>query len=208
MTLMGKTGQEKLVKAIYQYWPEGVVVLGLGLAAIGLGSIFQPNNSSEIEIIPAQKQEKAQEIVIDIAGAVVKPGVYTLPSNSRLNDLLIACGGLSEEADRNWVDKNLNRAAALIDGAKIYIPAQSEEMGTVSGAKTGDLPASSADLVNLNQADSLLLETLPGIGPVTAKKIIDYREVQGGFKSLEELMAVPGIGKKTFENLRELITVY
>ena len=208
MTLMGKSGQENLVKLIYRYWQQGVVVLGLGLAAVGLGSIFQPNNSSEIEIIPAQEQEKTQEIVVDIAGAVVKSGVYTLPFDSRLNDLLINCGGLSEKADRDWVEKNLNRAAPLIDGAKIYIPVQNEETGTVSGARTGGLSVSLVDKVNLNQADSLLLETLPGVGPVTAKKIIDYREVQGRFASIEELMAVPGIGKKTFESLRELITVY
>lgn len=202
---MGKSSQEKLVKLIYRYWRQGVAVLGLGLVAVGLGSIFQPNNSSEIEIIPAQEREKTQEVIVDIAGAVVKPGVYTLPFDSRLNDLLVACGGLSEEADRDWVEKNLNRAAPLIDGAKIYIPAQHEEMGIVSGAKTGGLTAS---LVNLNQADSVLLETLPGVGPATAKKIIDYREAQGRFTSIEELMAVPGIGKKTFENLKELITVY
>jgi len=201
-------GQERLVKTIYRYWREGVTVLGFGLVAIGLATIFKGGSSSEIEIIPAQETEQvSSQLVVDIQGAVMKPGVYKLNLGSRVNDLLIACGGLSQEADREWVAKNLNRASVLVDGAKIYIPQLDERMGQVSGSQSGNLPAQTG-LVNINQAGQSQLETLSGIGPGFAQTIIEYREAHGGFKSTEELMAVPGIGRKTFDRLKDEITIY
>lgn len=184
---------------IHQHWSQFVLVLGLVISAVGLGSIFKPQFSSpEIEIIKADQQEEGKEIIADIEGAVVKPGVYTLSSGSRLNDLFIACGGLKEGADRAWVEKNLNKALVLTDGAKIYIPTQGEE---VKGSEVGGV-------INLNSATLKELETLPGVGPSMAQKIISYREDNGGFSSIEELMSVPGIGRKTFEELKELVSIY
>jgi len=185
------------LQTISRHWREGVIVLGLSLVALGLAVLFRSDSSSEIEIIPAQKPSR---LVVDIEGAVINPGVYELKSGSRINDLLIACGGLSQEADRDWVAKNLNLASPVIDGAKIYIPQAGEEGAVVGAAAAG--------LVNINQADASLLETLPGIGPSFAQKIIDYRQANQGFKSVEELMAVPGIGKKTYDRLRDEVTVF
>jgi len=191
--------KEGFVGGVHKYWSQVVLVLGLILSAVGLGSVFVPDfSSSEVEIIKADEVEDREEIMVDIEGAVIKPGVYTLPFNSRLNDLLIACGGLSEEADRSWVEKNLNKAATLSDGAKIYIPSQGEE---VKGVKEGGV-------INLNSATLSELETLPGVGPSMGQKIINYREESGGFSSVEELMSVPGIGKKTFEELKDLVSIY
>lgn len=176
--------------------------IGLGLTAVGLALAFKPQSSSEVEIIPAQEEAQTGELLVDIEGAVVAPGVYRLKAGSRINDLLISCQGLSVDADRDWVAKNLNKAAPLIDGAKIYIPKSEEGGSAVAGSKTEER------LVNINQADAALLETLPGIGPSFAKKIVDYREVNGGFTSLEELMAISGIGKSLYLQLKDLVTIY
>ncbi len=176
--------------------------IGLGLVAAGLALVFKPQSSLEVEIIPAESDNQMQEVLVDIEGAVVSPGVYRLSAGSRINDLLISCQGLSEDADREWVAKNLNKAALLIDGAKIYIPQKGESTSAVAGSKT------ERGLVNINQADAVLLETLPGIGPSFAKKIVDYRKINGGYKSLEELMAVSGIGKSLYSQVKDLITIY
>jgi competence protein ComEA len=191
-----------LANSFFRYGRELFVFLGLGLAAAGLVLIFKPQPSSEVEIITTENEKTVtEEILVDIEGAVISPGVYQLPSGSRINDLLIACKGFSQTADRDWVAKNLNKAALLIDGAKIYIP-EVGQSGDVAGKQSG------TSLININQADGSLLETLPGIGPSYAQKIIDYREKNGGFKSIEELMAVSGIGKSLFSQIEKLVTIY
>jgi len=187
----------------YRYWRSIALVGGILLAATGLWLILPQDSPQEIEIIPAETEKEETEVIVDIAGAIRKPGVYSLPAGSRIQDLLIACGGLSQTADREWVAKNLNRAAPLTDGVKIYIPHQQEERGKIAGSHT-----QAGNLVNINQAEAALLESLPGIGPSMAQRIIEYRQSQGGFKSLEELMAVPGIGPKTFHRLKDQITLF
>lgn len=194
---------DKLTNSLFRYGRELFILLGLGLAAAGLVLIFKPQPSSEVEIISVENDEAVvEQILVDIEGAVTVPGVYKLKQGARINDLLVSCQGLSQEADRDWVAKNLNKAAPLIDGAKIYIPKIDEQKEAVAGTKT------SPGLININQADTVLLETLPGIGPSYAQKIIDYREKNGGFKSIEELMAVSGIGKSLFSQIEALVTIY
>ncbi|MFH1601469.1 MAG: helix-hairpin-helix domain-containing protein [Candidatus Shapirobacteria bacterium] len=203
---MAEWSKESIIKAIYHYSPQAVIILGILLAAAGAAYVFLPSSSSsQVEIIKADEQEETGVLIADISGAVIQPGVYTLSAGSRLNDLLIAAGGLSIEADRDWVEKNINRAAPLIDGAKIYIPKIGEEVGPPAGGVAGQ---STSGLINLNQADLALLETLPGIGPATAQKILDYRKEIGSFSAPEELMSVSGIGPKTYEQLKDLISVY
>jgi competence protein ComEA len=194
--------KEKIIEKLFSFRQEVALGLGLVLIAVGLVTVFKDNPSSEIEIIPAQQEPAVKaEIIVDIEGAVVNPGIYRLPPGSRVADLLIASKGLDREADRDWVAKNLNRAAVLADGAKIYIPKAGEAIVTVAGEKTGGV-------VNINQADQAQLESLPGIGPSSASKIIEYRNNHGGFKSIEELMSVPGIGRKSFEKLKERVSIY
>ena len=188
------------LKPIRRYWDKGLMLLGLTFIALGLAAFFTPQPSSEIEIIPAEKEEEKEEIVVDIEGMVVKPGIYKLPWGARVNDLIMACNGFATGADLEWVARNLNKAAILTDGAKIYIPKIGENPKQVKGAKTG--------LVNINQADASLLETLPGIGRGLAQEIIGYRDNHGGFKSIEELMAVSGIGSKTFNQIKDKITLF
>ena len=145
-------------------------------------------------------------IIVDIQGAVNDPGVKILSEGSRVNDAVEKAGGLTEKADTMEV----NLAAKLSDGDKVYIPKESEAVkaGIVtenaSAIPTSD---SSGGLININTANSDQLQTLSGVGPVTAQKIIDYREKSGGFKKVEDLMKVSGIGTKTFEKLKDKITV-
>ena len=149
-------------------------------------------------------------IICDISGEVINPGVYTLPTDSRLIDLIDAAGGLSEYADIN----SINRARLLVDGEKVYIPKMGEE-STISWIESinnnSAEPQTGANVssgkININTATSEELETLPNIGPVTAGKIIDYRTENGGFKSIEELKNVSGIGEKTFQKIQEKVTV-
>jgi len=171
-------------------------------------------NEATASAIPSAAQPK---IKIDIAGAVINPGVYELAEGSRVEDALTAAGGLANDADRDWVSRNLNLADKLHDGDKRYIPKVGEtaatngsapapvppSAGAVSGAKTSD-----CSRVNINTASAGTLdECLPGIGPAYAQRIVDYREAHGGFKSIEEIQEVAGIGPKTFEKIKNQITV-
>jgi len=172
-----------------------VMVLLLGLLCLGLGILgaeFWQEKEEGIEILSPQENK---EIIVDLEGAVAHPGVYKLSLGSRINDLLIKAGGLSAEADRNWVEKNLNLAQKLEDGIKIYIP-QKNESGQVAGGKVGK--------INLNTASQSELETLSGIGPSFAKKIIENRPYQ----KIEDLLKVSGIGVKKFEQIKDQVTVF
>jgi competence protein ComEA len=145
-------------------------------------------------------------VVINIDGAVVSPGVYTLPIQSRVVDAVEAAGGLAENASPGSV----NLAAELEDGSHIYIPAQNPSLenpadlvgNAVGISESGEM----ISLVNINQASLEALIGLPGIGPVTAEKIINYREDQI-FTRIEEIQKVPGIGPATFEQIKIYLTV-
>ena len=145
-------------------------------------------------------------VVINIDGAVVSPGVYTLPVQSRVVDAVEAAGGLAENASPGSV----NLAAELEDGSQLYIPARNPSLensaelaGRIVGiSESGEM----ISLVNINQASLEVLIGLPGIGPVTAEKIINFREDQI-FTRIEEIQKVPGIGPATFEQIKIYLTV-
>ena len=175
-----------------------------GLLSAGLIMLVsQPKPGRAVMLRPAPTP---RPVVINIDGAVVSPGVYTLPVQSRVVDAVEAAGGLAENASPGSV----NLAAELKDGSHIYIPARNpaleistELVGSVVGiSESGDL----ISLVNINQASLEVLIGLPGIGPVTAGKIISYREEQL-FTKIEEIQKVPGIGPATFEQIKIYLTV-
>jgi len=174
---------------------------------------------STMSASPSEPQEK---IKVDIAGAVVHPGVCEILKDGRVEEALKAAGGLSDEADRDWISKNLNLAAKLSDGDKLYIPKVGEatqpSAGIVSGVgatnnqleSVSDTPLAGGGCsrVNINTASVATLdECLSGIGPAYAQRIIEYREAHGGFKSIEEIQEISGIGPKTFEKIKDQITV-
>ena len=186
-------------------WPISIGFLGLILVGLGvLGTRLWQGREEGIEILPAEEVSSG-DIFVDIQGAVEKPGVYQLASGSRVNDLLIKAGGLTGQADRDWVAKTLNLAEEVSDGFKIYIPEGDEaplrqgSVGKVAGSS-----ASLVDKISLNTASKSELETLPGIGPAYAQRIIENRPYQ----AIEDLLNVSGIGQKKFEKIKEKISVY
>ncbi|MCV9884923.1 helix-hairpin-helix domain-containing protein [Metabacillus halosaccharovorans] len=146
--------------------------------------------------------EERTSIVIDVKGAVLKPGVYEVPVDSRVYEAIQEAGGLSENADELAV----NLASPLQDGIVVYIPIKGEtkENPFISQNVAED---PSQKKVNINLATSEELQTLTGIGPSKAESIISYREEQGPFTKIEDLLEVTGIGDKSFEKLREEIAV-
>jgi len=156
--------------------------------------------------IDIPKEDKI--IFIDVGGAVVSPSVVELSEGDRVYQAIELAGGLTENADTT----NVNLAEVLADGDKILIPkiGETSNYDTPSGIVTKNITSENnaqSALVNLNTATSSQLETLNGVGPSTAAKIISYRDKYGGFKKIEELMEVSGIGEKTFEKLKDSITV-
>lgn len=145
----------------------------------------------------AEQEEPA--CVVHICGAVNRPGVYALPEGSRVCDAVEAAGGLSEEASGSSV----NQAERLVDGMQIVVPTQEEAALFPSGSDSG----SSAGLVNINTASREELMQLPGIGETRAEAILNYRQEQGRFQTIEDIMKVDGIKEASFEKLKELITV-
>ena len=148
------------------------------------------------------------KVVFDIGGEVVKPGVYSLLKGSRMDDALVAAGGLSEKADRDWVVTNVNRAELLTDGEKIFIPKVGESEAIVTtGVTTVGKVATKNEKININKATSEELDKLSGVGPALAQRIIDYRVKNGGFKAVEEIKSVSGIGDKMFAKIEDEITI-
>jgi competence protein ComEA len=143
-------------------------------------------------------------VVVHVAGAVARPGVVELARGSRVIDAIEAAGGGTPEADLD----RLNLAAKLADGERVLVQRVGEPAvanGTDGGA--GDETTATGGLVNLNTATQVQLEELPGIGPTLAAAIVDERERRGGFRSVNELRDVRGIGEKRFADLRERVTV-
>lgn len=140
----------------------------------------------------------ASEIVVYVSGAVNQSGIVTIAAGGRVNDAVVAAGGFTEDANE-WA---INLAAVVADGEHIHIPAQGEEVATATESATAE-----SGLVNINSASADELETIPGVGPVTAAAIIEWRETNGPFTSIEQLMEVSGIGERTLERLRDHVTV-
>ena len=161
------------------------------------------NKSNEI----SQAETEDQLVTVDVKGAVKKPGVYQLQSNSRVHDALEKAGGLTDEADV----KSVNQAHKLSDEAVVYVAKVGENAVDVTtsapaSATSGTGQAKSA-LVNLNTATEADFQTISGIGQKRAQDIIAYREANGRFKSVDDLKNVSGIGAKTLEKLKEYVTV-
>jgi competence protein ComEA len=139
-------------------------------------------------------------LVVHVVGAVRRPGLYRLPDGSRIADAVTRAGGAGAKADLAL----LNLAAPIADGVQVVVPRRPPPGGAPS--PTPRASAGSSGPVRLSTATLEELDQLPGVGPVTAQKIIDYRDERGGFSSVDELDAVPGIGPKRLEQLRELVT--
>ena len=155
---------------------------------------------------PAVRVERAGggAVVVDVAGAVRRPGVYRLEAGARVDDAVRRAGGPTRRADLATV----NLAAKLEDGRQVLVPARAPPGGAGATAPAaGGAAAAPGQPVNLNTATLEQLDTLAGVGPATAQKILDYREQHGGFSSVDELDQVPGIGPGRLAALRDLVRV-
>lgn len=177
-----------------------IMAILVGCAVIVIKNYFPGSQSSAVQIVnPDQNEEKpiVPKIIVHISGAVKVSGVYSLKPGQRVMDAISAAGGYRVNAD---LDK-INLAQAISDGQKIVIPFKSlgkNFEGEVESEKT----------VNINTAGLEELTKISGIGPATAKKIINYREKNGGFRSLDELKEVGGIGPKKLEKMKPYLKLY
>ena len=183
-----------------------VVLAGAASLALVTGVVLTPANPSfapDPWATPApsigHEGEQGGELVVDIEGGVNLPGIHRLPAGSRVADALTAAGGYAEGADLAAAARSLNLAAAVVDGQQIYVPVLGEN--PASGGNGGG-----NGLVNLNRASQSELEALPGIGPVTAEKIIAARE-ERPFATLDELVTREVLTARQLEQIADLVTV-
>lgn len=169
----------------------GLIILGSGLFLMRSG--FFEGTKVEILEKSGGGEGVGGQVTVEIAGAVEKPGVYKLLASERVERLLIEAGGLSAEADREWVEKNLNRAAKLVDGQKIYIPRIGESTTSSMGT------TSITGRINLNTASVSELDNLSGIGVVRAKAIVENRP----YASINELVTKKIISQSVFDKIKD-----
>lgn len=174
----------------------GILLVILGILFLKIG-VKPPE---EELIIEKSGEISGGEVIVDVGGSVQKPGVYHLPADSRVNDALVIAGGLSQTADREWVEKTLNLAQKLTDGQKIYIVSVSEKVAP-SLRESATLTTA---LINVNTASIAELDTLWGIGEATAKKIIDNRP----YSAIEDLLNKKVIKSNVYETIKTKISVY
>ena len=202
-----------------------IVVATLGAA--GIFYLWRPADSGPVEILtveptaspvptlPAPIATPTPGVVrVYVSGAVTTSDVYFLPKGSIIKDAIIAAGGFTADADR----ERINQALELQDQQQIHVPRQGEQNPppVVQGGSSGDNgptadsaapPGAPGGPVNLNTATVEQLDGLPGIGPALAQRIVDYRQKVGGFKHIEEITEVSGIGEAIFAKIKDLITV-
>lgn len=220
------TKEKKMIQWIMekkQYLLIGTIILGVFIYYLVNDAPDDTIQMLEEEIFVENEEEIRQQvdsnddkiveqpiiIKVDLKGAVQKPGVYTAQEGERVIDLINRAGGFLDDADQT----KINLSQKVADEMVIYVPKVGEDSNVMEQVASFFQPqqsgneASSDGKVNINQADSTLLQTLPGIGPSKAEAIIEYRETNGPFKMIEDIMNISGIGEKTFEKLKNSITV-
>jgi competence protein ComEA len=194
----------------------GAILLGFGFFYIKKSNL----QGAKIEVLDKQEESGSEslEIVVEIVGAVEKPNVYRLDKGARVEDLLIAAGGIAANADREWIEKFINKASKLSDGQKLYIPragdvsnnvneqlseSSAKDLG-VSNGVLGSQGSGNQNMVNINTSTQNELESLWGIGPVTAQNIIEHRP----YSTIEELLTKKILKRNVYERNKDLLTIY
>lgn len=183
-----------------------LVIVALLVAAVGLSvTLLSWPDAEPAATAPAAPVEataaEPKMIVVAVAGAVKEPGIVELEAGSRVADAIEAAGGLTDGADPGF----LNLARVVADGDLVAVPDAAASGAAVPGDDSGG--AGAGGLVNINVAGAAELDALKGIGPVLAERIIEYREANGSFQSLDELSEVSGIGSALLEQLRDQVTL-
>ena len=190
-----------------------LIIFGLvvGLAAAGL--VYLASTPPRGQPIQLSEPPTPAPLMVYVSGSVIQPGLYALPNDSRVQDAIQAAGGLLPEAN----SASLNLAARVRDGEQLTIPTLIPTSPPVcqvgaDGVRVQTLPPATIPTaqpgkININTASLEELDTLPGIGPVTAQKIIDYRQTNGPYQTIEAIMDIDGIGPTTFASIENLITI-
>ncbi len=208
-------------KDIYK---KGLILLAIIVIAVitVLGYLIESKDNNEVlpyeesgteddksdEETGTDEKEKISLIVVDINGAVKKPGIYELNEGMRVNDAIDAAGGFTEDVNSDYVSKNINKARILRDEEKIYIPCIEDDISLIEE----NIADNNANIntfsgkININTASKEQLITLKGIGDAFAQRIIDYRNDKK-FSNIEDIKNVKGIGDKTFEQIKDYIRV-
>ena len=188
-------------------------VLGVAYLSYAGKKAMSPLRSVNLVESSSQGFAGTGEVVIQIGGEVRNPGVYRLRSGQRIQDAIEAAGGPTVDADL----EEINRAQVLEDGSHIRVPAEGDQsqLPTVTAPNSlmspskprpsSSSPSNVAGTVSINSASAEMLDTLPGVGPAIAQKIIQYRQQNGGFRTIEEIMEVSGIGEKKFAAMKEYL---
>ena len=208
---------EIITPALRKYFiPLSLGVLGMISLGYGLIQSFPEQNREELIFISDDKNDETvknsnitKDLTIDVSGAVNKPGVYTIQEGSRIKDAIEKAGGLSDVADQEFVEKSFNLAALLKDGSKLYIPEVGESIGSSADNGSTQILQEVAGMesqgsININSATESELDKLPGVGPVTTRKIIDGRP----YTAIEDLLNNKIVSKSVFENIKDQISVY
>ena len=213
------------IKHFFDKYKKSILFPGIGAAILFFfiffnqgdeqtSSLMQPISLPEqiqlqdhqVENIDTNYEAEKTKILVDVKGAVKAPGVYSLMLDDRVIDAITIAGGYTAEADST----HINHAQKLVDEMVIYVPKIGEDISVEQVTTVSSSAASgqaSSGKLNLNAATEAELTTLPGIGPAKAQAILEYREQNGRFKSVDDLKNVSGIGEKTFEKLREFIEI-
>lgn len=184
------------------------IAFGVVVGLLAGGVVFLATRPARGEPVLLIATPTPAPYLVHVTGAVLNPGAYEFMPGSRIRDALAAAGA-SSQADV----QALNLAAFLEDGQRLTVPAiaptlkPGQPAATAPAAPLVEQPAQASLLININTASQAELELLPGIGPVMAARVIEYRDENGGFEKIEDLLDVSGIGPATFERIKNLITV-
>jgi competence protein ComEA len=185
---------------------QAIVVCVLALVVlVAAGKLLEARQpavqkrAARVKLIGAASSSRGR-LMIDVSGAVHRPGVYGLPAGSRVNDALRMAGGATRKAGLTLV----NRAATLSDGQQVLVP-EKVSAASAAVASSGSTATTATAPIHLNSATAEQLDELPGVGPATAQRIIDYRTTNGPFKTVDELDSVSGIGPAKLAELRDLV---
>ena len=207
--------QTKPIDSLKLWWQEvnftasqrkALAVIALIAVAISAFYIFKPNRAEAIPETPVVM--KPALLIVDVTGEVINPGVYELNANARVIDAVKAAGGAKKSADLSLI----NLARVVKDGEQIYIEAKiSSQSARYRSSGNSSLASMRASIgngtININRASAKELERLPGIGPVLASRIVQFRSANGSFLTIEDLGKVPGIGNSKLEKFRNLIRI-
>ena len=205
------TDNKEILKTAVLPLVIGAAVLFFWFYGGNESDIAVTDSTADVVITDSVNENIAEEttnftgkMYVDISGEVKNPGVYEVSEGTRLFQVIEMAGGLEKNADIN----SLNQAETVYDGQKIIVNASGlSDLSSGETKNAGGSTGISNGKVNLNMADSATLQTIPGIGPSKADRILEYRKTMGRFKSIEDIMNITGIGEKTFESIKDYLTV-